>query len=213
MAMDDLDKFREIWAQKHKDENRVPDLPEPEQIIRKRSRNAISRFRLSLLIELWIGVLILAGLSVFFLVFPTRQYGFYLVAIIAMMLVCVIYYFFQYKSLKSLEPSFDTGVKESITQILKWMNQFVMMYLRLNQIIFAFCILVLLIIKLNTSTIISSLFSNIPRGIVLLAFVLLSVIVTILVYPIQRLYIRWMFGKYVDKLRDNLRELEVNGAE
>jgi hypothetical protein len=212
MAMDDPDIFRKAWEQMQAQENLVHSPVSADKIIRKRSRNAVSRFRLSLLIELWIGVAILAGLLLFYFLYPSLQYGYYLVAISSMMLVCGVFFSFQYKNLKKSEPLYYINVKESITQILSWMNRFVLTYLRLHQLIFAFCITIFLIISVNFVAHSYPGISDAPDALVLLAMILLSVIATLLVYPFQRLYIRWMFGKYMDNLRDNLQELEENDA-
>jgi hypothetical protein len=208
MAMDDQDKFREAWEQMHAQESGAQDPVSADEIIRKRSRRAVSKFRNGLLIELWAGVAVIAGLLAVYLLHPALQYGSYLLVTFGMMLVCVFYYYHQYKNLKRLEPPADADVKASLVRMLKWMNMFVLVYLRLNQVIIAFCVLILIITGMSSHKYLVHEISDKSHVVVFLLMILASVITTLVFYPIQKLYIRRMFGRYMQQLKDNLSELE-----
>jgi hypothetical protein len=208
--MDDLHGFREIWENLHEKSNPERKHSDTDQIIRQRSMSAVSRFKRSLLIELWIGILVLVSLPVAYLLYPGLQYGSYLIILFLLMLGCVYYYYVQYENLKLIEPLSDTSVKTSITQTLHWMKRFVRAYLRLNQVLFAFCLMILQVIFLNSTSNRVFTVSGLSPAVVLLIMISVTVVATLIVYPLQKLYIRWMIGRFLNSLEENLKELENN---
>jgi len=208
--MDDLREFREIWENLHEKSNFKRKHSATDQIIRQRSMSTVSRFKRSLLIGLWIGILVLVSLPVVYLLFPGLQYGSYLIILFLLMLGCVYYYYVQYENLKLKEPLADASVKTSISQTLHWMKRFVRAYLWLNQVLFAFCLMILQVIFLNSTSNRVFTVSGLSPAFVFLIVISIAVAATLIVYPLQKLYIRWMFGRFLNSLEENLKELENN---
>lgn len=208
--MDEPDIFRQVWEQMQAEESHVQDTVSIDEIIRKRSRQAVSKYKNSLLFELWAGVAVLTGLIAVYLMHPSLQYGYFLLVIIAMLLVCIFYHYHQYRNLNRLEPQADTEVKEYLVSMLKWMKMFLQVYLRLNQVIIASFILILMVFGLNSSDFLASEASGNSQGFTFLLMLMISFITTLIFFPIQKLLIHRMFGRYLQQLKDNLQELEPN---
>ena len=208
--MDDPDIFRKAWEQMQAQENLGQSPVSADDMISKRSRHAVSKYKNSLLFELWAGVAVLTVLIAVYLMHPSLQIGSLLLVIIAMLLVCVFYYYHQYRNLNRIEPPPDTEVKEYLVSMLKWMKMFLQVYLRLNQVIIASCILILMVFGLNSSDYLASEASVNSQGFTFLLMLMISFITTLIFFPIQKLLIRRMFGRYMQQLKDSLQELEPN---
>lgn len=209
--MDDLDKFRAAWEQINTKESKAPVHVSADEIIRKRSGHVAKRFRNLLLLRFWAGAAIIAGFLSVYLLSTAFIFGVYLPVVFVLMLFCTLYYFHQQRKLKRLEPPSDADVKTSLGRMLKWMNSFVLLYLRLNQVIISLCIIIMMIVVVNSSDSMVSEVSGMPELIVFLVILLTSLLITLAFSPIQKIFIRRKFGRYMQQLRANLSELEEIG--
>ncbi len=95
--------------------------------------------------------------------------------------------------------------------MLEWINNFSIIYFRLNLLLMPFAILVAIIIAWNVKNGVdifkSGIFEEFNPGLIIATLIIYTAVIFLISYPILKWYTGKMFGNHIARLRDSLNEL------
>jgi len=207
--MDELLKFKEIWQIVQDQEIRIRPLKN-RILIRKQSNRIVAKFRKSLLIEVCLCMIVLPIIAWAFITNMASINRNFLFFLGVLVISCAGYYLHKYRELGKMEPAAGFNVKQFLNEQLLWMQEFVRVYMRLNLSLLAFCILILMILGIDSPLYLLQEITGFNQYAISLAILVITAMITLAAYPLLKLYIYGMFGRYIGQLESNIRELEEN---
>jgi 4-hydroxybenzoate polyprenyltransferase len=207
----DIDQLKDIWQSEHSGEQK----PEEDfkALLKKRSNGPIATMKRNLFIELiFVLVTYTAVIIYYFVAFNGKMEGiaWYMLAIA---LIFIGYFFRKNKLLNEMQcVSFQ--VKSSLETQVKTLEKYVRFYLIAGillapiSLVFFAAILYLKLPAPRDPMILYVSDSN-PLWKVILVWFLITIVVTALVYYANIWYIRKLYGKHIQKLKEILKEIEV----
>lgn len=209
--MDELLRFKEIWDTV-RDQNGELNQPDTSLMIRKRSNRIAVRFRRSLLLEILLCIAVIPVFTWYFLENAKTMNSYMLFFLIVMLIACAVYYYLKYREFGRMEPPAGFNIKQSLEMQLKWMRAFVRIYLRLNLSMLGFCLIMIMMLGIDSLLYTLQEVTGLHQLVISAVILLVAFVITLAAYPLLKLYIYGMFGRYIRQLESGISELEENGS-
>ena len=210
--MDELEKIKRMLDGSGAKDRRIGSVTDIKDMIRKRSLNSIERLQRNILIELIIGsvaVIVLIAITIFY---PFRLIGLYLMIPLIYAALSFLYFGWKYKGMRKLKVLPDKSIKTYLENMLEWINNFSIIYFRLNLVLMPFAILVAIIIALNVKNGVdifkSGIFEEYNPALIIAALIIYTTVIFLISYPVLKWYTGKMFGNHIARLRNSLNELQ-----
>jgi len=210
--MDELEKIKRMLDGSGAKDRRIGSVTDIKDMIRKRSLNSIERLQRNILIELIIGsvaVIVLIAITIFY---PFRLIGLYLMIPLIYAALSFLYFGWKYKGMRKLKVLPDKSIKTYLENMLEWINNFSIIYFRLNLVLMPFAILVAIIIALNVKNGVdifkSGIFEEYNPALIIAALIIYTAVIFLISYPVLKWYTGKMFGNHIARLRNSLNELQ-----
>ena len=210
--MDELEKIKRMLDGSGAKDRRIGSVTDIKDMIRKRSLNSIERLQRNILIELIIGsvaVIVLIAITIFY---PFRLIGLYLMIPLIYAALSFLYFGWKYKGMRKLKVLPDKSIKTYLENMLEWINNFSIIYFRLNLVLMPFAILVAIIIAWNVKNGVdifhSGIFEEFKPALIISALIIYTAVIFLISYPVLKWYTGKMFGNHIARLRNSLNELQ-----
>jgi 4-hydroxybenzoate polyprenyltransferase len=206
----ELDQWKEIW----KEEGASPsnDARKLKLLLEKKSNSPVAKMKRNLKMELWIIIFSYGAMILFYFIAFKGQLSEVSWFMLFIGLLFVAYYQRKNKLLSEME-CLSCQVKSNLQKQTTTLEKYIRFYLIAGTVLAPVSLLFfawLLNIKRSTNTNLNILYPSPenPLWKVALGWVLLTVIITILFYFMNKWYVRKLYGKHVEKLKDVLSEME-----
>lgn len=210
--MDELEKIKRMLDGSGAKDRRIGSVTDIKDMIRKRSLNSIERLQRNILIELIIGsvaVIVLIAITIFY---PFRLIGLYLMIPLIYAALSFLYFGWKYKGMRKLKVLPDKSIKTYLENMLEWINNFSIIYFRLNLVLMPFALLMAIIIALNVKNGVdifdSGIFEEFKPALIISALIIYTAVIFLISYPVLKWYTGKMFGNHIARLRNSLNELQ-----
>jgi len=210
--MDELEKIRRILDDPGEKDQNIDSVTDIKDLIRKRSLNSIEKLQRNILIELIVGSLAVIVLIAITITYPFRLMGLYLMIPLIYAALSFIYFGWKYKGMRKLKVLPDKSIKTYLKNMLEWINNFSIIYFRINLLLMPFAILVAIIIAWNVKNGVdifnSSILEEFNPALIIAALIIYTAVIFLISYPILKWYTGKMFGNHIARLRNSLNELQ-----
>lgn len=208
--MVELDELKQIW-QKRGEGPPAIDAESLRELLRGRSTTVFEKLRRNLLIEM---ILYVASLSLILGVawyFQSRVITTLILAcVVCIFIPYLVYYISKYNQLRRLS-FFTADIKRSLELSIETLEKYLNLYLVGSIVLTPVSVFLVATIFMYELKELGLLLYFNPTGAgFILAALGIAAIATAVNIPLMRWYVRKMYGKYVDQLRRNLRELNDN---
>ncbi len=201
----ELDQLKEMWSDVGQSKTSTSEQ-ELQAILQKKSKSPIAKMKRNLFIEMIIVLVIYTWTTIYYFM----KFNGAILSIAWLMLLTgvlfMIYYFRKRKLLKEME-CVSCEVKSNLQLQVKTLEKYIWLYLVGGTLMFPFIMITAGIIiflfdpKMQTS---SSYISFWPFFLVL---VLVSVLLTIPLYFLNKWYVRKLYGQHAEKLKKIVNEM------
>jgi hypothetical protein len=206
----ELDQWKDIW----KDEGQRPSNDEQklQTLLEKKSKSPLAKMKRNLKMELWIIILSYGAMIVFYFIAFKGSMSAVSWFLLIIGLLFVIYYQRKNKLLTEME-CLSCQVKSNLQKQTTTLEKYIHIYLvggtllaPLSLLFFGWLFYIKAWRNLHDSIFFPG--EHNPMWKVILAWVILTAIVTFLFYLINKWYVRKLYGKHVEKLKEVLSEME-----
>ena len=206
----ELDQWKEIW--KEEGESPSNDLKKLQMLLEKKSKSPVAKMKRNLKIELWLIIISYGAMILFYFIAFKGQLSEVSWFMLFIGLLFVAYYQRKNKLLSEME-CLSCQVKSNLQKQTTTLEQYIRFYLIAGTALAPVSLLFfawLFNVKRRTNTNYNILYPSADNPVwkVALAWVLLTVIITILFYFMNKWYVRKLYGKHVEKLKEVLSEME-----
>ncbi len=210
--MDELEKIRRILDDTGDTDKKIDSGKYIKDLISKRSLNSIERLQRNILIEIVVGSVAVIVLMAIIISYPFRLMGLYLMIPLIYAALSFIYFGWKYKGMKKFKILPYESIKTYLENILGWINNFSIIYFRLNLVLMPLAILAAVIIAWNIKSGVdifnSDIFEKYNPALVIAALIIYTAVISLLCYPVLKWYTGKMFGNHIARLRNSLNELQ-----
>jgi Flp pilus assembly protein TadB len=206
----ELDQWKDIW----KEEGKSPsnDAEKLQSLLEKKSKSPVAKMKRNLKVELWFVIISYGAMILFyFLAFKGRMSAVsWFMLFIG--LLFVIYFQRKNKLLTEME-CLSCEVKSNLQKQTITLEKYIRIYLigetvlaPISLLFFGWFFYAKAWTNVNDTTFYPG--EHNPMWKVILAWVILTAIVTFLFYLLNKWYVRKLYGKHVEKLKEVLNEME-----
>ena len=204
------DQWKEIW--KEEGESPSNDLKKLQMLLEKKSKSPVAKMKRNLKIELWLIIISYGAMILFYFIAFKGQLSEVSWFMLFIGLLFVAYYQRKNKLLSEME-CLSCQVKSNLQKQTTTLEKYIRFYLIAGTALAPVSLLFfawLFNVKRRTNTNYNILYPSADNPVwkVALAWVLLTVIITILFYFMNKWYVRKLYGKHVEKLKEVLSEME-----
>lgn len=206
----ELEKWKDIW--KEADDQAPNDAQKLHSLLDKKSKSPVAKMKRNLRVELWIVIITYGAIILFyFLAFKGRMsvVSWFMLFI---GLLFVIYFQRKNKLLTEME-CLSCEVKSNLQKQTTTLEKYILIYLiggtvlaPVSLLFFGWFFYARAWTNVNDTIFYPG--DHNPMWKVILAWVILTSIVTILFYLLNKWYVRKLYGKHVEKLKEVLSEME-----
>ena len=206
----ELDQWKDIW----KDEGQQPsnDAQKLQTLLEKKSKSPLAKMKRNLKMELWIIILSYGAMIVFYFIAFKGSMSAVSWFMLFIGLLFVVYYQRKNKLLTEME-CFSCQVKSNLQKQTTTLEKYIRIYLiggtvlaPLSLLFFGWFFYTKAWRNVNDSIFYPG--EHNPMWKAILAWVILTTIVTFLFYLLNKWYVRKLYGKHVEKLKEVLSEME-----
>jgi len=206
----ELDQWKEIW--KEEGESPSNDARKLKLLLEKKSKSPVAKMKRNLKIELWLIIISYGAMIMFYFIAFKGQLSEVSWFMLFIGLLFVAYYQRKNKLLSEME-CLSCQVKSNLQKQTTTLEKYIRFYLIAGTALAPVSLLFfawLFNVKRRTNTNYNILYPSPdnPLWKVALAWVVLTVIITILFYFMNKWYVRKLYGKHVEKLKEVLNEME-----
>ena len=206
----ELDQWKEIW--KEEGESPSNDARKLKLLLEKKSKSPVAKMKRNLKIELWLIIISYGAMIMFYFIAFKGQLSEVSWFMLFIGLLFVAYYQRKNKLLSEME-CLSCQVKSNLQKQTTTLEKYIRFYLIAGTALAPVSLLFfawLFNVKRRTNTNYNILYPSPdnPLWKVALAWVVLTVIITILFYFMNKWYVRKLYGKHVEKLKEVLSEME-----
>ena len=206
----ELDQWKEIW--KEEGESPSNDARKLKLLLEKKSNSPVAKMKRNLKMELWLIIISYGAMILFYFIAFKGQLSEVSWFMLFIGLLFVAYYQRKNKLLSEME-CLSCQVKSNLQKQTTTLEKYIRFYLIAGTALAPVSLLFfawLFNVKRRTNTNYNILYPSPdnPLWKVALAWVLLTVIITILFYFMNKWYVRKLYGKHVEKLKEVLSEME-----
>jgi|GEM_PF-1595186 len=212
----ELDELKNIWSDNIENDiqNQAIEKSKIQEMLKRKSSSIIEKLRRSLLLEIALFSICLVLIAAVPIYFQNKEVTLLCLAVIVFMFIpYFVYYYKKYKELahfSSYHQDVKTNLKLLITQLEKYLNIYFWGSLLLTPISGFFSgFAVLYELKALGHLLYFDIFNAATLAIIM-SFALL---LTLISYPIMKWYIKKLYGRYLDNLRDCLNELSIDEVQ
>lgn len=204
----ELDDMKNVW---HGESQEAADADKIAAMLGKQSHNPIEKMKRNLRMELLIMIVCLGAVAVYFFIAFKSEYSI-IGWVYASLLVLFGYYFFRKNKLLSEMQCSSCRVKSNLELQLRMLERYVRFYLisgtAIIPILFIFLGIVLYYKKptLINKTILYPSATN-PAWKFLMAWFILLIVSTTIVWVLNRGYVNKLYGRHIGKLKQLLSQL------
>ncbi len=202
--MEELDDLKSIWKQQKPFEAKNEE--EIALMLKGRSKDLITKLKRNVWFELILTMVCIAGLG--FYGFTLRP-GALMWTILALLVFLVSYSFYYVKKIILLNEydSSATDLKSNLQQLIERLEIYLKFYKRSYAILYpVFFALGILFGALETGF--DQYIQKFKSPTYVMAFLLLTIVFMVGIYTITNWYLKKLYGKYIDKLKSLLKELQ-----
>jgi 4-hydroxybenzoate polyprenyltransferase len=206
----ELDQWKEIW--KEEGESLSKDARKLKLLLEKKSNSPVAKMKRNLKMELWLIIISYGAMILFYFIAFKGQLSEVSWFMLFIGLLFVAYYQRKNKLLSEME-CLSCQVKSNLQKQTTTLEKYIRFYLIAGTALAPVSLLFfawLFNVKRRTNTNYNILYPSADNPVwkVALAWVLLTVIITILFYFMNKWYVRKLYGKHVEKLKEVLSEME-----
>ena len=202
----ELDNLKKMWQ-----DQEAPATPALEQMISRKSNGPVAKMKRNLILELIVVILGFGSVIVFYLMkFPMKFWSVpFLYA--TLMLLFFIYFFFKYRLLNDID-CMTCQVKNNLSKQVSTLEKYTRLYLWAGTALVPVVILFFFFFELNHFPEGNNFFTlpsekiSVFRSFGLLFLLLLAF--TFPMYYANKWYIRKLYGKQIDKLKQMLEQMD-----
>ena len=204
------DQWKEIW--KEEGESPSNDARKLKLLLEKKSNSPVAKMKRNLKMELWLIIISYGAMILFYFIAFKGQLSEVSWFMLFIGLLFVAYYQRKNKLLSEME-CLSCQVKSNLQKQTTTLEKYIRFYLIAGTALAPVSLLFfawLFNVKRRTNANYNILYPSADNPVwkVALAWVLLTVIITILFYFMNKWYVRKLYGKHVEKLKEVLSEME-----
>lgn len=201
----ELDSLKKMWQDQD-----APVTPAIEQMIGKKSKSPVAKMKRNLVMELVVVVLGFGSVIIFYLSkFPNKFWAIPTLYA-AMMVLFFIYFFFKYRLLSEID-CMSCQVKSNLSKQVNTLEKYTLLYLWAGTamipvvLLFFYFFQVLHFPKGNNFFVLPTETTSTLKSVGLLLLMITAF--TIPMYYLNKWYIRKLYGKQIDRLKEMLEQM------
>ena len=205
----EIDDLKSLWNELATNQTKTQSIDKAEikKLIKGKTQHAVSKINRSILLE--VGSLLIVTLFFAFSIFFQEKIVDYtlLSALIVFCSAYFLYYGIKYQRINSIINS-GQNLRTSLKNLISTLGYFLKFYLYSSLIVTPIAFLTGFFYGYS-----SLQETNNPVALDFYTLITLDVtagVLTILVYPFMKWYIRRLYGRYIDELKNCLKELDVD---
>jgi membrane protease YdiL (CAAX protease family) len=202
----ELDNLKAIWKESVSLPAATTQL-ELEEMLSKKSQSPIAKLKRNLLREL-IGVVILYGVTIFYYLFENKPGMIYLAVMLIVLGALYGWFYVAKRRLLNSMECVSCEVKSNLSLQLKTLEKYVKLYLWVGTLLIPVILISSFLIGLyfgDNGEFLAKMGNKIFA--VFAAWVLISLVLTIPVYFLNKWYVHKLYGQHVKKLKSILNEM------
>ena len=202
----ELDQLKEMWGKV--DSSTQTSEQELQAMLQKKSKSPIAKMKRNLTIEMWVVVVLYMWIIIDYII---SFKGLILMIPLLFFLIGVgfiVYYFRKRKLLHQME-CVTCEVKSNLQQQLQILEKYIRFYLLAGTALVPVTIILMCTVLFFYAPEVQQVRTkeSVPYGYFLLAIAIISIILTVPVYFLNKWYVRKLYGQHVEKLKQIVNEM------
>lgn len=203
----ELDQLKEMWGTVEAKHTQTSEQ-ELQLLLQKKSKSPIAKMKRNLTVEMWVVVVLYAWIIIDYIMqfkglILTIPLLFFIVG-----LLYIVYYIRKRNLLKQME-CVTCEVKSNLQQQVHILEKYIRFYMITGTVLFPFTIIFVSAIMFFSSPEIQQVRVNkpIPFSYFLLVISIISALLTVPIYFLNKWYVRKLYGQHAEKLKQIVNEM------
>jgi len=205
----DIKELKNIWDRQTKDSLSGQEYTseEIESMLKKRSMNSVEKIRRNIILELVVGIVLISLLIIMLFRRPSDPFiritaGFFFLIVV----LTSFYYLSKVRQLNMIITG-NKDIRETLDQLIMVMKRYISILMKSTLIITPLAVTLGYItgLKFSLGEGYTGLHGN-PRILIFMFITLVAI--TLLIYPLMKFYLQWLYGKHLNDLEKCREELE-----
>ncbi len=203
----ELDQLKEMWGTVEPKHTQTSEQ-ELQLLLQKKSKSPIAKMKRNLTVEMWVVVLLYAWVIIDYVLqfkglILTIPLMFFIVG-----LLYIVYYIRKRNLLKQME-CVTCEVKSNLQQQVRILEKYIRFYMISGTVLFPFTVIFVSAVMFFSSPEIQQLRAKEPLsfGYFFLAVTIISAVLTVPIYFLNKWYVRKLYGQHAEKLKQIVNEM------
>ncbi|MBP6686707.1 MAG: hypothetical protein KA160_02525 [Lacibacter sp.] len=203
----ELDQLKEMWSDVGQSKTSTSER-ELQTILQKKSKSPVAKMKRNLTIEMWVVVVLYSSVIIDY---AFNFKGLILAIPVLMFLIgtlYIIYYLRKRKLLNRIE-CVTCEVKSNLQQQLSMLEKYIRFYMISGTVLFPVTLIIVSVIMFFYAPELQADRAKdpLPFGYFLLAMIIISAVLTVPIYFLNKWYVRKLYGQHTDKLKQIVNEM------
>lgn len=203
----ELDQLKEMWGTVENEQMHTSEL-ELQKMLQKKSKSPIAKMKRNLTVELWVVVVLYSWVIIDYM----QQFkGIILTIPLLFFIVGLFYivYFVRKRNLLKQMECVTCEVKSNLQRQLTMLQKYIRFYMLSGTVLFPLTVIFVSSVMFFSSPEIQEVRAKepLPYGYFLLAILIISVVLTIPIYFLNKWYVGKLYGQHAEKLKQILTEM------
>lgn len=203
----ELDQLKEMWGTVE-DKHTQTSGEELQLMLQKKSKSPIAKMKRNLTVEMWVVVVLYAWIIIDYVL---EFKGIILTIPLLLFLVGLVYmvYYIRKRNLLKQMECVTCEVKSNLQQQVRMLEKYIRFYMISGTVLFPVTVIFVSTIMFFSSPEMQQVRINepLPFGYFLLAVSIISAVLTIPIYFLNKWYVRKLYGQHAEKLKQIVNEM------
>lgn len=203
----ELDQLKEMWGTVDAKHTKTSEQ-ELQVLLQKKSKSPIAKMKRNLTVEMWVLVVLYSVIIIDYV----RQFKGLILAIpLVLFVVGLLYvvYFIRKRSLLKQMECVTCEVKSNLQQQVRILEKYIRFYMLSGTILFPLTVIFISSVMFFSSPEIQQVRvkESLPFAYFFLAITIISVLLTVPIYFLNKWYLRKLYGQHAEKLKQIINEM------
>jgi 4-hydroxybenzoate polyprenyltransferase len=203
----ELDQLKEMWGTVEPKHTQTSEQ-ELQLLLQKKSKSPIAKMKRNLTVEMWVVVVLYAWIIIDYVL---QFKGLILTIPLLLFIVGLLYivYYVRKRNLLKQMECVTCEVKSNLQQQVRILEKYIRFYMISGTVLFPFTVIFVSAVMFFSSPEIQQLRAKEPLsfGYFFLAVTIISAVLTVPIYFLNKWYVRKLYGQHAEKLKQIVNEM------
>lgn len=203
----ELDQLKEMWGTVETKHTQTSEQ-ELQLLLQKKSKSPIAKMKRNLTVEMWVVVVLYAWIIIDYVL---QFKGLILTIPLLLFIVGLLYivYYVRKRNLLKQMECVTCEVKSNLQQQVRILEKYIRFYMISGTVLFPFTVIFVSAVMFFSSPEIQQLRAKEPLsfGYFFLAVTIISAVLTVPIYFLNKWYVRKLYGQHAEKLKQIVNEM------